>query len=347
MNSTPLFVFLLLMLAKEVRPECRFPAIFNFGDSNSDTGGSFWPPYGMTYFKTPSGRASDGRVALDFIAAAFGYSYLSPYYQSSSSNYYRGVNFAVSGASVIPPSSSLISLGMSPYNLDVQLDRFQQFKSMATSSSGGSSTLPQASFFDDGLYILELGQNDIAYNIGSLGFEGVKSIFPQVADGIGNGIKVLYGHGARNMLVINVGPLGCYPNSLYYFGSSQKDGAGCITDINDGVSYLNSLIKSKVKEMQQKLSGASIIYVDSYSIKYDLISNSARNGFSQPLQACCGAGGYYNFDPNQMCSSSTSVCSSPYTRISWDGVHFTEGAHKHIATKILSGSYFSSGFQLC
>ncbi|KAJ0559638.1 putative alpha-L-fucosidase [Helianthus annuus] len=52
---------------------CEYEGIFNFGDSNSDTGG-FWsvfpeapPPNGMTYFKHPVGRASDGRLIIDFI----------------------------------------------------------------------------------------------------------------------------------------------------------------------------------------------------------------------------------------------------------------------------------------
>lgn len=53
--------------------KCEFEAIFNFGDSNSDTGG-FWAafpaqsgPFGMTYFKRPAGRASDGRLIVDFL----------------------------------------------------------------------------------------------------------------------------------------------------------------------------------------------------------------------------------------------------------------------------------------
>lgn len=62
-----------LVELKDSSPSCAFPAIYNFGDSNSDTGGisaAFLPipaPYGEGFFHKPFGRDSDGRVILDFI----------------------------------------------------------------------------------------------------------------------------------------------------------------------------------------------------------------------------------------------------------------------------------------
>lgn len=52
-----------------------YPVVFNFGDSNSDTGGlaagiafPFGQPYGETYFLNPAGRFCDGRLIIDFFS---------------------------------------------------------------------------------------------------------------------------------------------------------------------------------------------------------------------------------------------------------------------------------------
>lgn len=68
-----LFSAFVLLAAYATARTCDFPAIFNFGDSNSDTGGlsaSFGqvgPPSGETYFRHPAGRYCDGRLVIDFI----------------------------------------------------------------------------------------------------------------------------------------------------------------------------------------------------------------------------------------------------------------------------------------
>lgn len=76
-------LLLALVVAAEARSfggrdQTRYARVFSFGNSLTDTGnaaifpvtagGSFThPPYGMTYFHRPSGRASDGRLIIDFI----------------------------------------------------------------------------------------------------------------------------------------------------------------------------------------------------------------------------------------------------------------------------------------
>ena len=77
MRSLALLVAALLCFGGGVAAstDFRFPSVFNFGDSNSDTGGrvaagfeSILPPYGSTFFGGPAGRFCDGRLILDFLS---------------------------------------------------------------------------------------------------------------------------------------------------------------------------------------------------------------------------------------------------------------------------------------
>lgn len=69
-----LFLNIQLVLPFAVATDFNFPAVFNFGDSNSDSGDlvaglgiRLGPPNGQTYFKMPNGRFCDGRLIVDFL----------------------------------------------------------------------------------------------------------------------------------------------------------------------------------------------------------------------------------------------------------------------------------------
>lgn len=72
----PSLAMVALLIPPLVSPtNFNYPAVFNFGDSNSDTGGlvagmgeQLDPPNGQTFFKKPSGRFCDGRLIIDFLS---------------------------------------------------------------------------------------------------------------------------------------------------------------------------------------------------------------------------------------------------------------------------------------
>lgn len=70
-------IFILMALLPIMsHARCNYSAIFNFGDSTSDTGAIHVifpynelaenPPYGKTFFGKPVSRYSDGRLSIDF-----------------------------------------------------------------------------------------------------------------------------------------------------------------------------------------------------------------------------------------------------------------------------------------
>uniref|UniRef100_A0A453MX44 GDSL esterase/lipase n=1 Tax=Aegilops tauschii subsp. strangulata TaxID=200361 RepID=A0A453MX44_AEGTS len=84
----------LAVASRAAEPEASPVVIFNFGDSNSDTGGmaaasglNIALPEGRTYFRRPTGRLSDGRLVIDFICEShppsFPASLLGPIFMSS------------------------------------------------------------------------------------------------------------------------------------------------------------------------------------------------------------------------------------------------------------------------
>ncbi|KAH7848377.1 hypothetical protein Vadar_002086 [Vaccinium darrowii] len=349
--------------------KCAFDAIFNFGDSNSDTGGFYaaFPseslPYGMTYFKKPVGRATDGRLMIDFLAQALGFPFLSPYLQSIESDYRHGANFATLASTVLLPKTSLFVTGVSPFSLAIQLNQMKQFKSKVDESyTKGSSKLPPPDIFGKSIYTFYIGQNDFTGNLASIGIEGVKQYLPQVVAQIAGTIKELHGLGGRTFLVLNLAPVGCYPAFLVELphNSSDLDPFGCMISYNNAVVEYNTMLKAALAQTRRAIPDASLIYVDTHAVLLELFQHPTSHGLKYGTRACCGYGdGAYNFDPMVYCGNTkvingstltATACGDPYNYVSWDGIHATEAANKLTAYAILNGSFFDPPFplhQLC
>ncbi|PKU84142.1 GDSL esterase/lipase At4g01130-like isoform X1 [Dendrobium catenatum] len=354
------FFFLLIFLylpAKTTEADCSFPAIFNFGDSNSDTGG-FWAafpaqraPFGMTYFKKPAGRASDGRAVIDFLAQALGLPFLSPYLQSIGSNFSHGANFATASSTVLLPS--LFVTGISPFSLAIQLNQMNELRVRVFEMSP-QDYLPSKGIFAKALYTFDIGQNDFAY----IGIGGDKQFLSQVANQIAWTIKELYNNGGRTFMVFNLAPLGCFPSTLTLLphNESDLDEYGCLISYNNAILDYNQLLKETLQQTQSELQNASVIYVDTHSVKLEVFQHPKKYGFIYGTKACCGSGGgSYNYNPQVFCGNNkiinginvtASACSDPQNYVSWDGVHATEATNKIIIRAILSGSYFDPPFPL-
>lgn len=58
--------------------------------------------------------------------------------------------------------------------------------------------------------------------------------------------------------------------------------------------------------------------------------------------ACCGIGGPHNFNVSTLCGSKgMTVCTKPSAFVSWDGIHLTKAAHRHIFKGLLNGPFTS------
>ncbi|KAM0944474.1 putative alpha-L-fucosidase [Dioscorea sansibarensis] len=362
-----MFLLVLLLITPSTNAKCTFPAIFNFGDSNSDTGG-FWAafpaeryPFGMTYFKKPSGRASDGRLVIDFLAQGLGMPFLSPYLQSIGTNFRHGANFATLASTVLLPNTSLFVTGVSPFSLAIQLNQMKEFRNrvLEINPQGNNHRLPPKDIFSKSLYIFDIGQNDFTGNLAALGIQGVKQYLPQVASQVAWTIKDIYSElGGRTFMVFNLAPIGCFPAFLTELphNISDLDMYGCMMSYNNAVQDYNNMLKDTLSQTRDQLPDATLVYVDTHSVKLKLFQHPRDHGFFYGTKACCGFGdGGYNFNREVYCGNSKRIdgkhvtanaCKDPDKYVSWDGIHATEAANKLVALAVLNGSFSDPVFPL-
>ncbi|KAF9606559.1 hypothetical protein IFM89_026619 [Coptis chinensis] len=355
-------VFMFFSLSETV--EFNYPAVFNFGDSNSDTGGlvagtaePLDPPNGQIYFHKPSGRFCDGRLIIDFLMDAMDLPFLNAYLESiGAPTFQRGCNFAAAGSTILPATASSVC----PFSYGIQVAQFIRFKARVLDllSKGRKldKFIPQEEYFKQGLYMFDIGQNDLAGAFYSKSEDQVVASIPYILFEFETGIKKLYDQGARRFWIHNTGPLGCLPQNIATFGkdTSKLDELGCLSSHNRAAKLFNLQLHALCRKLQGQFSDANVTYTDIFTVKLNLISNYSRYGFEQPRMACCGYGGPpLNYDNRISCGrtkilNGTSVtakgCDDSTEYISWDGIHYTEAANEHVSSQILTGKYSDPPF---
>ncbi|XP_010915609.2 GDSL esterase/lipase At5g45910 [Elaeis guineensis] len=331
-----------------------YTSIFNFGDSLSDTGNllilnASAPigrlPYGMTFFGRPTGRFSDGRLIIDFIAEAFGLPFLPPSL-ARGQDFRHGADFAVSGATALDIEffrrRGLGAVARVNQSLGVQLRWFEELK-----PSLCNSTRSCKDYFSKSLFMVgEIGGND--YNVPlsvKRSLKEVRSYVPKVIETVSMAIERLIEHGAVDLVVPGNPPIGCYGAFLTLYESPNKEDydprTGCLKKLNDLMRYHNKLLRRLLEQLRIKYPRLRFTYADYYGAAIRLARHPKRYGFSNGVsRACCGGGGPYNFNSTVICGQpGYNVCKDPSTYVSWDGIHSTEAAHRSIAMGLLHGPY--------
>ncbi|PAN32900.1 hypothetical protein GQ55_5G525600 [Panicum hallii var. hallii] len=359
LRAAVLIVFL-LSVARIGRSQ-SYNAIYSFGDSISDTGnlcaGSggcpSWDstgmlPYGRTHFGHPTGRCTDGRVIVDFLAERFGLPLLPPS-KASGSNFKKGANMAIIGATTMDfEFFRSRGLGGSVWNDGSLGTQIQWFQQLMPSICGSDCK----SYFSKSLFVVgEFGGNDYnaaLFNPGK-GMAEARSYVPQVVDRIASGVEALIGLGAAELVVPGVLPIGCFPVYLTLHPSSNKDDydeTGCLRSFNSLSSYHNELLKRAVSGLRSRHAGARIMYADFYAQVADMVRSPETFGLEYGLRVCCGAGGQgsYNYNNGARCGTAgASACGDPEKYLVWDGVHLTDAAYRAVAGGWLRGTYCSPG----
>ncbi|XP_074327349.1 GDSL esterase/lipase At1g28590-like [Apium graveolens] len=362
-----LTILLIISLASETKvsvlaSSCkRFNSIISFGDSMADTGNLLHlsssnspphfalPPYGETYFHTPTGRCSNGRLIIDFLAQYLEIPLVPPYIDSKNkrspaNNFLSGVNFAVAGATAMNKKSfeeKGVHIMVKNISLETQLIWFKELLPSLCKTDSDCEKLYERSV----LLVGEIGGND--YNhalLAGISKDVVNTFVPSVVGQIASAVTELVKLGAKSIVVPGNLPIGCSAAYLTHFmtNSSKQDydpKTGCLIWLNKFAKYHNKMLQTKLHRIQELHPHANIIYADYYNAARPLFINPLKYGFSNgALRACCGGNGPYHHNSSVECGLSPStVCENPSLNVNWDGLHLTEAAYKFIFKRLFTG----------
>ncbi|KAI3498702.1 hypothetical protein L1887_34481 [Cichorium endivia] len=370
-NSSNVFPFLMFLLSCNVYANACYPSIISFGDSLADTGNVkemasksnvhaphfLFPPYGETFFNKPTGRCSNGRLIIDFVAESLGLPLIPPSLGSKTNVHVtglgQGVNYAVAGATALD-SSFHEERGVEIWtnaSLGVQLGWFKDSLSSICSSVADCRQLIGQSLVLMG----EIGGND--YNhalVAGKSIDEVETYVPFVINTIVSAVNELIELGAETLVIPGNLPIGCSAAYLtIFYGSSEvqyDNSTGCIITLNKLAEYHNEFLQKKLHQIRELHPDVNIIYADYYNAAMQFFRSPNKYGFTNgALKACCGGGGPFNYNPSIDCADPASTsCAQPDTYVNWDGLHLTEAAYRVIFKSIFEGSYTTPRFNaLC
>ncbi|CAH1434034.1 unnamed protein product [Lactuca virosa] len=276
-----------------------YTTIFSFGDSLADTGNikqiasisvdALRWPYGETFFHQPTGRASNGRLLIDFLGKScnLGLPLIPPFLHDKEDDkvveFGQGVNYAVVAATALDTSfhearGTVNAVANVP--LGVQLTWFKKSLPFICSNASGSHC---RNLVGRSLILMgEIGGTD--YNNPIVDNKRIDDV-PLVIDTIISAINELINMGAQTLVVPRTFPIGCSGmilTSHFYEKEEENDNrTGCLIKFNRLTEYHNELLQTKLNHLRELHPSVVIIYADYYNAAMQIIHHNPNSSQSE------------------------------------------------------------------
>ncbi|KAL6877517.1 hypothetical protein ACP4OV_012732 [Aristida adscensionis] len=336
------------------RPAPLVPALFVIGDSTADVGTNNYlgtlaradrEPYGRDFdTHRPTGRFSNGRIPVDYLAEKLGLPFVPPYLEQNMrmgvgavglgniDGMIQGVNYASAAGGIISSSGSELGMHVSLTQQVQQVEDTYEQLSLALGEAAAADLFKKSVFF------VSIGCNDFIHyylrNISGVQMRYLPWEFNQLlVSTMRQEIKNLYNINVRKIVMMGLPPIGCAPHFLEEYGSQSGE---CIDYINNVVIEFNYALRYMSNEFIRHHPDSMISYCDTFEGSVDILNNRDRYGFVTTTDACCGLGKYGGLI---MCVLPQMACSDASSHVWWDEFHPTDAVNRILAENVWSSEH--------
>ncbi|XP_065882241.1 GDSL esterase/lipase At4g16230-like [Euphorbia lathyris] len=314
------------------RNDTKIKGMFVFGSSLADNGNNAFLktianpnvlPYGIDFPEGPTGRFTNGKTVIDVFGDYLRLPhFIPPFYDPSTkgTKIINGVDFASGGSGILNDTGSELGEVAS---LSTQMRNFEETTLTQLKVQLG---LKSEKFLRTYIFVVGTGANDYTSNYFARPINQTVEVFTiNLILLLSGHIKNLYNLGGRKFVLIGLYPLGCYP--------IHKAQTNCNKKLNDAANIYNSHLKSMIDDLHSQMPDSHLVFVNSYNIINDLITNPISQGFKDASDPCCELFISTRGEKRTSCNKDGKVCEDRKTYIFFDGVHTTEAANSIIASK--------------
>ncbi|XP_024159215.1 GDSL esterase/lipase At1g29670 isoform X2 [Rosa chinensis] len=307
--------------SSSVNGKPQVPCFFIFGDSLADSGNNNlldslakvnYTPYGIDFPGGATGRFTNGRTTIDVLS---------------------GIR-KESGRQL----GARISMDRQLKNHKITISRIADIlgkkrakKHVHKSLHSGVKKWLAKKYLSKCLYSVGMGSNDYINNYFLPQYHDTSKKFTteQYAEALikqySQQIKKLHKYGARKVVLVGVGLIGCTPTAI----SAGTNGSACVDRMNLAALQFNQRLVSLVDQLNSNLTNAMFIYINSFEMGS---GDPAAAGFKVSNVGCCEVNevGQCKFDQNP--------CKNRSEYVFWDGFHPTEALNQINAIRSYSSA---------
>ncbi|KAL7163701.1 hypothetical protein ACSBR2_039762 [Camellia fascicularis] len=334
---TPVFLFLLFLSANsdessKLDSSCfsaipisnSVAALYVFGDSTVDAGNNNYIdkaaranylPYGIDFNNTPTGRFTNGKTIADFIAILYNLSLPPPYLnltEAQRKTTMDGINYASAGCGIFPNTKPPWK---DCWSLQTQIEAFNR---TVQEDLPCMIEDPQelAEYLANSIFFISMGANDYILNFNN--HHDPEYFANSLLIQFRWCLQTLYNIGARNLVVNNIGPLGCLPSVINKTGNGQ-----CDEQMNQNIMPYNSQLPQTLKNIQDEYPDATLTLANSHDLLQDILADTEKYGFTDVKDPCCGA----YVDGKLDCFPNSTPCDNRCQYLFFDASHTSEFAN--------------------